>query len=129
MGDIEAILYRALEAALIPVGAVVGTIVSGYLILLLHKLAKHLGLKVEAEQELQIRSTVQNAILGVEEAARARLKTDGATTPPNTKRDEAITVAMERMPKASAADVAILVNEELPKVRASLAPAVVSITE
>lgn len=122
MTDLHPVINTALEALLVPVGAVT----AGYVIVLLHKLGKKIGLEVTAETELQVRAATQNAILAVEELARARLKATGKPTAPEVKRHDAITLTQHRLPDKKPDEVTQLVNEELPKVRASLQPAVVA---
>lgn len=118
------VVGQVVNAIVVPVAAIAAPIVAGYVILLLHTLAKRVGLQVSAEQELQTRQIVQNAILSVEELARQRLKTSGQRTGGDEKRVEATTVAQARLPQKPPQEVANLINEELPKVRAALAPAI-----
>jgi hypothetical protein len=117
-------LYRTLDAALEPVVTLVGAVISVYVTLLLHKLTQKTGLQVSAEQELKVRVAFQNAILAAEEGARQRLKTTGTPTAGAEKRAEVTAEMQARFPQKDATEVAKLINEELPKVRAALAPAI-----
>lgn len=117
----ETFVDEAIKAAV----AILVPIISGYVIVVLHRLAKKFGLQVSAEQDLKVRAGVQNVLLGIEEAARAAVKNGHAPPSSEAKKLEATAQIVEDadIPIASKFEAEALINQELPKVRAAIAAA------
>ena len=117
----ESVIQDVLTALLTALATVIG----GFIIALLNKLRKKYGLQANAEQDAQIRAAVQNAILATEERARAEVKrlVEPAATAAAVKLASTTRAVVNASPGVSEAEAERLVTEELPKVRAALAPA------
>jgi hypothetical protein len=122
MSHMDTLIDALIRAALVIV-AIAAPVLGGYVVLILHRVAKKYGLEVSAQEDQQLRAGVQNVILGVEEAARARFLKNGNPIPSQTKLDVAIQRVMVEVPGRDREDVKELIEQELPKARAVAAAA------
>ena len=115
------IIQQVLTALLTLLASVVG----GFAIAWLNKLRQKIGLQADAEQDAKVRAAVQNAILSTDERLRAEAKKRIApvTNQVEAKMAETVTTVLDRIPGVTREEAVMLVNEELPKVRAAIAPA------
>lgn len=117
-------MERFIDEAIKAGVAILVPVISGYVIVVLHRLAKKFGLQVSAEQDLKVRAGVQNILLGIEEAARAAAARTGADVPSS---DEKLTDAAAQIvddpaiPIETRFEAETIINQELPKVRAAIA--------
>lgn len=114
------IIKTVLLAILIPIAGAVGALA----VAVLNKFRQKVGLQVDAEQDAKLRAGVQNAILSTEEVFRARIKKGVAPLVATAEAKLAATIGkVLALPGTKTHEEAVtLTNEELPKVRAQLAP-------
>jgi hypothetical protein len=117
----ENIIQQVLQATL----ALVATVVGGYVVAWLNKLRQKVGLQADAEQDHKVRAAVQNAILSTEERLRAETmkRIEPVVGRAEAKMTETVTKVLDAVPGVTREEAVTLVNEELPKVRAAVAPA------
>lgn len=104
------------------------TVIGGFVIAWLNKLRQKVGLQADAEQDAKVRAAVQNAILSTEERVRAETikHLEPVAGRAAAKLAETVTKVLDTVPGVSQDEAVRLVNEELPKVRAAVAPAAAS---
>jgi hypothetical protein len=117
----DEIIQQVLTAVLTALATVIG----GFVIAWLNKLRQRVGLQADAEQDAKVRAAVQNAILSTEERLRAEAlkRVAPLASRSEAKMAETMTKVLAAIPGVTAGEAARLINEELPKVRAAVAPA------
>lgn len=103
-------LLSHLVAALLPS---LGTVVAGYVIVVLHRLAARFKFELTAAQEARIRQIIIDAINSVEE----RAATSEVVQPSAAKLDQAIRAVQQQLPELPAAEINARIHELLPTVR------------
>jgi hypothetical protein len=108
-----ALTGRVLDLVLPPLITAIATM----LVAVLAKQLQKIGLQVTAEQTAQMKTTVRDAIVAVEEQARHAPMTS------DTKRAIAVEIVKRELPKADEAAIQQHITATLPLVRAQLTPA------
>lgn len=88
---------------------------------ILIKVLKRIGLSVSAEQQAKLEKLAQDAILATEEYASARIKAQLVKLLPAEKLTKAVELLMDKVPGITPQEATLLVQQELPKLRASAA--------
>jgi hypothetical protein len=96
-----------LEEILKPIITALGTVVAGFLIVVLHRLSKKLGITLSNEQEAQLEGYARQGVLWVEEEAKRRLKAGLPRMTPEEKGDLALTKVLEWAPTSTHPDDAV----------------------
>lgn len=99
----------------------VGTAVGGYVIVLIRKTLAKIGMELTTAQKAQIREKVQQIILRIEEETRGL-----DPKPASGDKLDTATRAVMRETGVDVVEAVKLIHEELPKVRAAIAPGAIN---
>lgn len=106
----DALMARVLDVVLPPLI----TAIAGLLVAVLARQFQKLGLVVTAQQQDQMRVTVRDALLAVEEQARKTPMTS------DTKRQVVIAMVRNKLPDVTNSDLHLQIHAQLPVVRDEL---------